>query len=395
VKAKKRVVTSAVSRPAPKRTPTVRRIRPAIVPLGRPPSVPRPTGQPSSTSEDWRSRPPSDAWIADPSVPGNADEAPEVDLSVNLGRGLVLRNPITAASGPFGFGVEHGESVEVDRLGAVCTRGVTLNPRNGNPVPRMAEVPAGLLSSVGLQNPGISAVLERYEATWRALRTAIIVNLCGDSAAEFVALVRQLEGTAGIDGIELNLGCANQSRGGMQFGLDPESAAALTGAVRRATDLPLLVKLSPAAVDIRAVARAVEDAGADALSAVNTLPGLAVAPGRERPLLGTAYGGLSGPALRPIAQRVVFEVTQVVEIPVLAAGGITCLDDVLDFLALGASAVQVGTAVLGDPQLPVRLVDGLAAECRRRGLSTHRPLVGTALPKRTAPPSTRAVEYRA
>lgn len=375
MKAKKRVVTTG-NRVA-KRTPTVRRIRSAIVPA-------RPRGA-TPAGGDGRS------IVARDHEP---DESAAVDLSVDLGRGLVLENPILVAAGTFGYGVEYDEVVEVERLGAVCTKGTTLKPRIGNRTPRVAETPGGLLNSIGLQNPGIDAVIDRYAPIWRGWRVPVIVNVAGESVGDYVEVVRRLDGVAGVAGIELNISCPNVGRGGVQFAVDPDAAGAVTAAVRRATELPLLVKLSPNVADVRPIARAVADAGADALTAINTLSGIAVAPDRDRPLLGNVYGGLSGPAIRPIALRVVFEVAQVVEIPVIAVGGVTELSDVLDYLAAGAVAVEVGTAIFADPTLPVRLVDELADECRRRGLGGCASLVGTALPKRPLPSSVKGVEYR-
>jgi len=222
----------------------------------------------------------------------------------------------------------------------------------------------------------------------------VIVNVAGESVHDYVEVVRRLDGVPGIAGIELNISCPNVGAGGLQFAIDAGAAAEVTAAVRRATDMPLLVKLSPNVADIRPIARAIADAGADALTAINTLSGIAVAPGRERPLLGNIYGGLSGPAVKPVALRVVYEAAQVVTIPVVAIGGVMELGDVLDFLAVGAVAVQVGTAIFADPTLPVRLVDELAAECGRRGLTSYRELIGTALPKKPARPSVKGAEYR-
>jgi dihydroorotate dehydrogenase (NAD+) catalytic subunit len=317
-----------------------------------------------------------------------------VDLSVDLGRGLRLANPILVASGTFGYGVEYGDVVDVQRLGAICCKGTTLRPRVGNPTPRVTETPGGMLNSIGLQNPGVDAVIDKYASTWSGWRVPVIVNVAGESIADFTEVARRLDGVPGIAGIELNISCPNVGKGGIQFAIDADAAAAVTAAVRRATDLPLLVKLSPNVADIRPIARAIADAGADALTAINTLSGIAVATGRERPLLGNIYGGLSGPAIKPVALRIVYEVSQVVDIPVVAIGGVTELADVLDYLAVGAVAVQVGTAIFADPTLPARLVDELAAECRRRGLDAYAPLIGTALPKRAGPPSSKGVEYR-
>ena len=201
----------------------------------------------------------------------------------------------------------------------------------------------------------------------------------------------------GVAGIELNISCPNVGKGGLQFAIDAEAAGAVTAAVRRATELPLLVKLSPNVADVRPIARAIEAAGADAITAINTLSGIAVGPGRRRPLLGNVYGGLSGPAIKPVALRIVYEVAQVVDIPIIAIGGVAELGDVLDYLAVGAIAVQVGTVLFADPTLPVRLIDELADECRRLGLDSYLPLVGTALPKRSSPlsaSSAKGVEYR-
>jgi dihydroorotate dehydrogenase (NAD+) catalytic subunit len=374
VKSKRRVVTNGGAGATLKRRPTVRRIKPAI--------------------QAARRRPVTGAPVAPPAQVPEAAPVTAVDLSIDLGRGLRLANPILVASGTFGYGVEYGDVVEVQRLGAICCKGTTLRPRVGNPPPRVTETPGGMLNSIGLQNPGVDAVIEKYASTWSAWRVPVIVNVAGESIADFTEVARRLDGVPGIAGIELNISCPNVGKGGIQFAIDAEAAGAVTAAVRRATDLPLLVKLSPNVADVRPIARAIADAGADALTAINTLSGIAVGPGRERPLLGNVYGGLSGPAIKPVALRIVYEVSQVVDLPVVAIGGVTELADVLDFLAVGAVAVQVGTAIFADPTLPVRLVDELAAECRRRGLAGYAGLIGTALPKRAGPPSAKGVEYR-
>ena len=222
----------------------------------------------------------------------------------------------------------------------------------------------------------------------------VIVNVAGESVADYVEVARRLDGVPGVAGIELNISCPNVGKGGLQFAIDPEAAGSVTAAVRRVTQLPLLVKLSPNVADIRPIARAIEQAGADAITAINTLSGIALRADRSRPLLGNIYGGLSGPAIKPVALRVVYEAAQVVDIPIVAIGGVSELADVLDFLAVGAVAVQVGTALFADPVLPLRLVDELTAECRRRGLDGYRPLVGTALPRKAGPSSAKGVEYR-
>jgi dihydroorotate dehydrogenase (NAD+) catalytic subunit len=379
MRAKRKVTTSPNVRPGGlKRGPTPRRKQaPAIAPSAAPAPSKRTTLAPRIEA-----------------VPERPAPSVEVDLSVDLGRGLVLANPILVASGTFGYGIEYGDVVDVDRLGAICCKGTTLRPRIGNVTPRVTETPGGMLNSIGLQNPGVDAVVEKYARTWVGWKTAVIVNVAGESVADYVEVVRRLDGVPGVAGIELNISCPNVGRGGLQFAIDAGAAGEVTAAVRRATDLPLLVKLSPNVADVRPIARAIADAGADALTAINTLSGIAVAPSRTKPLLGNIYGGLSGPAIKPVALRIVYEVSQVVDIPVVAIGGVTELADVLDFLAVGAAAVQVGTAIFADPTLPVRLVDELTAECRRRGLASHAELIGTALPRKPGAPSSKGVEYR-
>ena len=321
-------------------------------------------------------------------------DSPGVDLTVDLGRGLVLRNPLMVASGTFGYGVEYGDVVDVQGLGAICSKGTTLRSRVGNPPPRVTETPAGMLNSIGLQNPGVDAVMDKYATTWSRWSVPVIVNVAGESVEDYVEVARRLDGEPGVSGIELNISCPNVGAGGLQFALDAGAAGEVTAAVREVTDLPLMVKLSPAATDVRGIAKRVADAGADALSAVNTLPGMALDRARRRPLLGNVYGGLSGPALKPVALRVVYEVAQTVKIPIVAIGGVGSLDDVLDFLYAGAVAVQVGTAVFADPVLPLRLVDELADWCAEHGHASHRDIVGVALPSRREKPSVKGVEYR-
>ena len=409
MKAKKRVILSSGGG-VTRRTQTVRKIKPAWV---------GPSSASSASSASTSGKRPADARAgggaaraADPvaslgvhDVAGGASpdrlrasragiDPGVVDLSVDIGRGLVLENPVMVASGTFGYGVEYGDVVDVERLGAICCKGTTLRPRQGNRPPRVTETPAGMLNSIGLQNPGVDAVIERYAALWAGWRVPVVVNVAGESIEDYVGVVRRLDGVPGIAGIELNISCPNVGKGGLQFAIDRDAAAAVTRAVRSATDLPLIVKLSPNVADVRPIAQAIADAGADALSAVNTLSGMALRADRTGPFLGNTYGGLSGPAIKPVALRIVYEVAQVVDIPIIAIGGITGIDDVLDFLAAGAVAVQVGTAIFADPTLPVRLVDELRAECASRGYAAYGALVGTALPRRPGPPSSKGAEYR-
>jgi dihydroorotate dehydrogenase (NAD+) catalytic subunit len=369
-----------------KRTPTVRKIKSAIVPVDR--FKTPPAGR--TTVAEFGSPAAVHPTLA------QQEALDRVDLSVDLAprRGLLLANPILVASGTFGYGVEYGEVVDVQRIGAICCKGTTLKPRAGNPPPRVTETPGGMLNSIGLQNPGVDAVIDKYGPVWQGWKVPVIVNVAGESIEDYVEVVRRLDGVPGVAGIELNISCPNVGKGGLQFAIDRDAARAVTAAVRRVTELPLLVKLSPNVSDVRPIAKAIEEAGADAISAINTLSGLAVAPDRTRAFLGNTYGGLSGPAIKPVALRIVYEVAQVVSIPIVAIGGITNLDDVLDFLACGAVAVQVGTAIFADPELPVRLADELRAECVRRGLDSYGPLIGTALPKRTGVASSKGAEYR-
>ena len=393
MKARRRVVTAADARPVrPKRTPTVRTIRSAIVP------VERSTARPASKSAAGSSAVAGLGVAASPAPTLAEREALDrIDLSVDLAPehgGLVLASPILVASGTFGYGIEYGEVVDVQRIGAICCKGTTLKPRVGNPPPRVTETPGGMLNSIGLQNPGVDAVIEKYTPVWQGWTVPVIVNVAGESIEDYVEVARRLDGVPGVAGIELNISCPNVGKGGLQFAIDRDAARAVTAAVRRVTGLPLLVKLSPNVSDVRPIAKAIEDAGADAICAINTLSGLAVAPDRTRPFLGNTYGGLSGPAIKPVALRIVYEVAQVVSIPIVGIGGVTSVDDVLDFMACGAVAVQVGTALFADPELPVRLADDLRAACLKRGLAEYGPLVGTALPRRAAAPSAKGAEYR-
>ena len=381
-----------------KRTPTVRKDKNAIVPVDRfPISV---GGRPRIETGASAVADLGVPIIARPSL-AEREALDRIDLSVELApargaheRGLRLANPVMVASGTFGYGVEYGEVVDVQRIGAICCKGTTLRPRAGNPPPRVTETPGGMLNSIGLQNPGVDAVIEKYGSVWQGWKVPVIVNVAGESIEDYVEVARRLDGVPGVAGIELNISCPNVGKGGLQFAIDRDAARAVTAAVRRATELPLLVKLSPNVADVRPIAKAIEDAGADAICAINTLSGLAVSADRTRAFLGNTYGGLSGPAITPVALRVVYEVAQVVSIPIVAIGGVTSLADVLDFLACGAVAVQVGTAIFADPELPVRLGDELRAECLARGLSSYAPLVGTALPKRAGASSAKGAEYR-
>src|SRR5450759_1071945 len=294
-----------------------------------------------------------------------------VDLSIDIApqRGLLLQNPILVASGTFGYGVEYGEVVDVQRLGAICCKGTTLRPRAGNPPPRVAETPGGMLNSIGLQNPGVEHVAREYAPHFDRMGCAVIVNIAGADADDYVHCVRVLDKAAGIAGYELNISCPNIAHG-LDLGRDPDAAARVTAAVRAVTERCVVVKLSPNVTDIGAVAAAVESAGADAVSAVNTFIGMKIHRHARRPVLpGAGTGGLSGPAIKPLALAAVAAVRGAVRIPVIGVGGISDAGDAVDFLIAGADAVQVGTATFSDPAAGLRIVDGLAEYVQATGVT--------------------------
>jgi dihydroorotate dehydrogenase (NAD+) catalytic subunit len=311
-----------------------------------------------------------------------AETLPEhgVDLSVEVARGLRIKNPVLTASGTFGQGVEYAELIDVTRLGAIVNKGTTPRARPGNAQYRIAETPAGILNSIGLENPGAEEVARKYGKVWAKLGVPVIVNVAGYSVEDYVFVVEAIDGTPGVIAFELNVSCPNVD-GGMLFGSDPALAAEVTRAVKDATDKPVIVKLTPnAPKDVVAVARACEDAGADGLTAINTILGMRIDVARKRPILGTSSGGLSGPAIRPIAVQMTYQVAQAVSIPVIGAGGVTNANDALEFLMAGAAAVQVGTATFADPTAPLTVIEGLAAYVRAQGLASIRDVIGAALP---------------
>jgi dihydroorotate dehydrogenase (NAD+) catalytic subunit len=291
-----------------------------------------------------------------------------LDLRVGLGRGCVLPNPIGVASGTFGYGFEFEQLVDIQRLGAIYTKGTTPLPREGNPPPRVAETAGGMLNSIGLQNPGVDHVAREYAPRFATWRVPVIVNIAAATVDEYVHCVRTLDTADGVAAYELNISCPNIAHG-MDFGLDPAAAGRLVTAVRSATQRCVMVKLSPNVTDIAAVARAVEDAGADAVSAVNTFVGMKVHLGIRRPVLpGRGTGGLSGPAIKPLALAAVARVRAAVRIPVVGVGGISSAADVLEFFVAGADAVQIGTANFPDPTVALRVLDELTATGEQMGL---------------------------
>ena len=321
----------------------------------------------------------------DPRAAKAAPSYPElgVDLEVEAARGLRLKNPVMTASGTFGQGVEYAELIDVSRLGAIVNKGTTPAARPGNPQYRIAETPSGILNSIGLENPGAAEVARKYGKAWAELGVAVIVNVAGYSVDDYVYVVHEMTGTPGVVAYEINVSCPNV-KGGMLFGCDPDLAAEVTRAVKAETDLPVIVKLTPNAPDVVAVARACEEAGADALTAINTVLGMRIDTRRRRPILGTGSGGLSGPAIRPIAVHITYQVAQAVSIPIIGAGGITNAQDALEFLMAGASSVQVGTATFADPLAPLKIIEGLAAFVEEQGLASIRDVIGVALPAREA-----------
>ena len=295
-----------------------------------------------------------------------------VDLAVDAG-GLRLRGPVIAASGTFGYGTEV-PLLERRALGALVSKGIFLRPRAGNPPPRIVETPSGMLNAIGLQGPGVEALVRDYCPQWAAWDFPVLVNINGESAEEYGELTGRLDGVPGVAGFEINVSCPNVEQGGMYFGNDPRAAAEVTAAVRRRTRLPVWVKLTPMVSDIAVIARACEEAGADALSAINTFVGMSIDLHTRKPRLAFRTGGLSGPAIRPLAVHLAHQAARSVRIPVIGVGGITTPDDALEFLVAGCAAVQVGTATFADPRALARVHDGIAAHLAGQGLSSLREL---------------------
>ena len=300
----------------------------------------------------------------------------DIDLRVSLGR-LSLRNPVMTASGTFGYAREFAQLVNLHRLGAVVVKGISLRPRPGNPPPRVVETACGMLNAIGLENIGLQGFLSGKMEFLRGINSRIIVNILGDSVEEYGLLAEKLTGVGGIDALEVNISCPNVKKGGVAFGTDPVMAAEVTRTVCARTDLPVIVKLSPNVTDIAVMARAVEDGGADAVSLINTLIGMAVDINRRRPRLANIIGGLSGPAVKPVALRMVWQTARAVSIPVIGIGGIATAEDALEFLIAGASAIQVGTANFYQPGTSESIIDGLVDYLVSQGESSIHSIVGT------------------
>ena len=298
-----------------------------------------------------------------------------VQLNTRIGS-LELKNPVMTASGTFGYGTEYADFMDINRLGAIIVKGTTLNPRQGNPYPRMAETPSGMLNAVGLQNKGVDYFVDHIYPEVRKFQTNVIVNVSGSSIEDYAQCASIINTLDDIPAIELNISCPNVKQGGMAFGVKPESAAQVGSAVRKAYDKTLIVKLSPNVTDITEIARAVEGAGADSVSLINTMLGLAIDAEKRKPVLSTVTGGMSGPAVKPVALRMVWQTAKAVKIPVIGLGGICSATDAIEFLLAGASAIQIGTANFIDPSISEKVIDGIEEYRNRHGFTSVQDIIG-------------------
>lgn len=305
-----------------------------------------------------------------------------MDIKVQLAplhtKGLLIENPVIAASGTFGYGTEVADLVNIEDLGALVCKATTLEPREGNPQPRIYETDSGVLNSIGLQNIGVDALIKTKAPVWATWKLPVVVNIAGSTVDEYARVAAKLEGVRGISGIEINISCPNVKKGGIEFGGNPRSAAHVTRAVRSESSLPLIVKLGLNVTDIRAIAIAVCEAGADSLTLINTLKGMAIDIGTKRPVLGNIFGGLSGPALKPLALYAVYQVAEVVEVPIIGCGGIWNADDAIEFFLAGASAVQVGTACMNTPSSFKHILAGIRKFLRDNKYSSLKDIIGIA-----------------
>ncbi len=305
-----------------------------------------------------------------------------MNLSVQLApkneRGLLLANPVMTASGTFGYGTENNHLFDIQRLGAIVCKGTTLEPWDGNPQPRLIETAGGILNSIGLQNIGVAALIREKAPVWAKWQVPVIVNIAGETIDDYAKLAGLLDGVAGVSALEVNISCPNIKAGGAEFGASAKSAAKVTAAVRKATSLPVLVKLAPDVSDIAGIAVAVAEAGADAISLINTLKGMAIDIDKRKPLLGNITGGLSGPAIKPVALAIVYEVAGAVDLPLVGCGGIATAADAIEFIMAGASAIQVGTASLVNPRAPIDVIEGIEKFMLEEGIKNIANLVGAA-----------------
>ena len=300
-----------------------------------------------------------------------------LQTQVNIGRGLMIKNPVMTASGTFGYGTEYTDFIDLARLGGIVVKGTTLHHREGNPYPRMAETPSGMLNAVGLQNKGVDYFIEHIYPTISNYDTAVIVNVSGSQIEDYITTAERLNALAHIPAIELNISCPNVKEGGMAFGVTCAGASSVVRAVRSVYDKTLIVKLSPNVTDITEIARAVEAEGADTISMINTLLGMAIDAEKRRPVLSTITGGLSGPAVKPVALRMVWQTAQVVNVPIIGMGGIATATDAIEFLLAGATAIEVGTYNFVDPTATIQIVEGIENYMLRHGFSNITELIGT------------------
>ncbi|MFY9149897.1 MAG: dihydroorotate dehydrogenase [Smithellaceae bacterium] len=297
-------------------------------------------------------------------------------MKVNIA-GLQMKNPVITASGTFGYGEEYADYIDLNLLGGISVKGLSLAPRAGNPPPRIMETTGGMLNSVGLQNVGVDAFIEEKLPFLRKFDVAVIANIYGESYADYAAVAAKLDGVPGVHALEVNISCPNVQKGGLSFGADPKSAAEVTRRVRAKNSLPLIVKLTPNVTDITVIARAVEQAGADAVSLINTLTGMSIDLDTREPHLKNITGGLSGPAIKPVALRMVWQVARQVKIPVIGMGGIMSARDALEFMVAGASAVQVGTASFVNPRAGLEIIDGMQDYMKKNRIKKITDIVGT------------------
>ena len=315
-------------------------------------------------------------------------KASGLDLSVDIAGGknsLTLRNPVMVASGTFSYGVDYAKVFDIQRLGAIVSKTTTLRPRSGSPVIRIDETPAGMLNSIGLQNIGVDKVLRDMAPVWARWQVPVIVSILGSSPGEYADCAAALDGVEGVAGFELNISSPNAQQGGMEFGQDPRSAASVTSACVRATTLPVIVKLTPNVTDITEIARAVTDAGAEALCVINTLQAMSIDARGRRPRIARGFAGLSGPAIKPVALRMVWQVAGAVGVPIIGCGGVMTGLDAVEFLMAGATAVQIGTATFRNPRAPIDVLEGIERFMRDEGVANVHDLIGAARSYEPAP----------
>ncbi|MGI6065357.1 MAG: dihydroorotate dehydrogenase [Bacillota bacterium] len=299
------------------------------------------------------------------------------NMSVNIA-GMVMKNPVTTASGTFGFGREYAPYLDLNKLGAITVKGTTLEPRAGNPPPRLVETPAGILNAIGLENPGVDVFIKDALPFLRRYNVPVIVNIAGNSVEEYGEVAARLDQVSGVSALEVNISCPNVKRGGLAFGTDCRAAGEVIHIVKSRTSLPVIAKLSPNVTDIVAVAQAVKDAGADALSLINTLLGMAIDIERKKPVLANTFGGLSGPAIKPVAVRMIWQVSQAVDLPIIGMGGVTSWRDAIELMLAGASAVAIGTANFINPRTVMEVIAGIENYLAENGFNDINEIVGFA-----------------